>query len=113
MQEHFYESGSCVQKNCASLGVPPIFQGPTGVQNSPNCLAKLRRDLLSILANHMSIDCLRDRRSVHVTESLLTQFLGCSETAHQSCVCVTEGVEAMCRAAPGYLAPEAKVRTFV
>src|SRR6267143_499526 len=23
MQEHFYESGSCVQKNCASLGVHP------------------------------------------------------------------------------------------
>src|SRR5260370_31117230 len=23
MQEHFYESGSCVQKNCASLGAHP------------------------------------------------------------------------------------------
>jgi len=43
----------------------------------------------------MSIDCLRDWRSVRVTESLLTQFLGCSETVHQSCVRVTEGVEAI------------------
>src|SRR5882762_10299899 len=25
MQERFYESGSCVQKNCAVLGVHPIF----------------------------------------------------------------------------------------
>src|SRR5712692_735837 len=99
MQERCHESGSCVQKNCASLGVhprgSPHFQGPTGVQNSPNCLAELRRDLLSILANHMSIDCLRDWRSVRVTESLLTQFLGCSETVHQSCIRMTEGVEAI------------------
>ena len=28
MQEHFYESGSCVQKNCASLGVHPNRLGP-------------------------------------------------------------------------------------
>src|SRR5260370_15504379 len=100
MQEHFCESGSCVQKNCAISGVHPIFQGPPGVQNSPNCLAKLRRDPLSILANHMSIDCLRDWRSVRVTESLLTQFLGCSETVHLSCIRMTEGVEAI---ATGYL----------
>src|SRR6267378_6690907 len=95
MQERSYESGSCVQIICASLGVHPIFQGPTGVQNSPYCLAKLRRDPLSILANHMSIDCLRDGRSVRVTESLLTQFLGCSETVHQSCIRMTECVEAI------------------
>jgi hypothetical protein len=69
--------------------------GPTGVQNSPNCLAKLRRDPLSILANHVSIDSLSDRRSVCVTESLLSQFLRCPETAHQSCIRVTEGVEAI------------------
>src|SRR5260370_35589903 len=95
MQEHFYESGSCVQKNCAISGVHPIFQGPTGVQNSPNCLAKLRRDPLSILANHMSIDCLRDWRSFCVTESLLTQFLRCSETVHHSCIRMTERREAL------------------
>ncbi len=95
MQERLYESGSCVQKNCAILGVHPIFQGPTEVQNSPNCVAKLRRDPLPIFANHMSIDCLRDRRSIRMTESLLTQFLRCSETAHQSCIRMTEGVEAI------------------
>src|SRR5713226_2859994 len=31
MQEHFYESGSCVQKNCASLGVHPTTFGPNSV----------------------------------------------------------------------------------
>src|SRR3974377_1585626 len=95
MRESFYESGNCVQIICAIQGVHSIFQGPTGVQNAPNCLAKLRRDPLSILANHMSIDCLRDWRSLRVTESLLTQFLGCSETVHQSCIRMTEGVEAI------------------
>ena len=43
----------------------------------------------------MIIDCLRDGLSVRVTESLLTQFLGCSETVHQSCIRMTEGVEAI------------------
>jgi len=52
--------------------------------NSPNCVAKLRRDPLSVLAKHMRIDRLRDWRAVRVTESLLTQFLRCSATAHQS-----------------------------
>ena len=41
----------------------------------------------------MSVDCLCDRRAVSVAESLLTQFLGCPETVHQSCVRMTEGVE--------------------
>src|SRR5216684_8684463 len=95
MQEHFYESGSCVQKNCASLGVHPILFRPTGVQNSPNCVAKLRRDSLSVLANHMSVDRLRDWRAVCVSESLLAEFLRCSETAHQSCVRMTERMEAI------------------
>jgi hypothetical protein len=43
----------------------------------------------------MSIDCLCDWRSLRVTESLLTQFLGRSETVHQSCIRMTEGVEAI------------------
>ena len=30
--ERFYESGSCVQKNCASLGVHPTNLGPIWVQ---------------------------------------------------------------------------------
>src|SRR5258708_10837451 len=34
MQERFYESGNCVQKNCAILGVHPKELGPTWVQNS-------------------------------------------------------------------------------
>jgi len=50
------------------------------VQNSPNCVAKLRRDLLAALANHVSVNCLRNRRTVGVPESLLTQFLRCPET---------------------------------
>src|SRR6266852_681026 len=95
MQEHFYESGSCVQKNCASLGVHPILFRPTGVQNSPNCIAKLCRNSLSVLANHVRVDRLRNRRAVGVPESLLTQFLRCPETAHQSCVRMTERVEAI------------------
>ena|SRR5216683_2918982 len=33
MQERFYESGNCVQKNCAILGVHPRNLGPTWVQN--------------------------------------------------------------------------------
>src|SRR5216684_8889738 len=32
MQERFYESGSCVQKNCAILGVHPINFSPSSVQ---------------------------------------------------------------------------------
>src|SRR5437667_2767143 len=32
MQERFYESGSCVQKNCAILGVHPKGFRPTSVQ---------------------------------------------------------------------------------
>src|ERR1700730_6366067 len=32
MQERCHESGSCVQKNCASLGVHPILFSPTSVQ---------------------------------------------------------------------------------
>src|SRR6266853_2104592 len=32
MQERFYESGSCVQKNCASLGVHPSCFSPSSVQ---------------------------------------------------------------------------------
>src|SRR6266436_2884697 len=95
MQERFYESGSCVQKNCAILGVHPIFQGPTGVQNSPNCVAKLRGDSFPILADHVGVDCLRDWRAIRVSESLLTQFLRCTKTAHQSGIRVTEGVEAI------------------
>src|SRR6266852_5685361 len=95
MQEHFYESGSCVQKNCASLGVHPILFRPTGVQNSPNCVAKLRRNSLSVLANHMRVDRLRDWRAVGVSESLLAQFLRSPKTAHQSCIRVTERVEAI------------------
>ena len=43
----------------------------------------------------MSVDRLRDRRPIRVTEPLLTQFLRCSETAHQRCVCVTESVKAI------------------
>jgi hypothetical protein len=68
---------------------------PTGVQNSPNCVAKLRRNSLSVLVNHMRVDCFFDRRAVGVAESPLTQFLRCSETAHQSCVRMTERVEAI------------------
>src|SRR5260370_26592582 len=34
MQERFYESGNCVQKNCAILGVHPRELGPTWSQNS-------------------------------------------------------------------------------
>jgi hypothetical protein len=43
----------------------------------------------------MRIDCLRDWRSVRVTESLLAQFLRCPETVHQSCIRMTEGMEAI------------------
>ena len=50
------------------------------VQNFPNCVAKLRRDLLAALANHVSVNCRRNRRTVGVPESLLTQFLRCPET---------------------------------
>ena len=39
------------------------------------------------------IDCLRDWRSVCVTEPLLTQFLRCSKTVHQSCIRMTEGAD--------------------
>src|SRR2546422_6360562 len=34
-------------------------------------------------------------RSIRVSESLLTQFLRCTKTAHQSGIRVTEGVEAI------------------
>ena len=50
---------------------------------------------LSILANHVRADRLFDWRAAGVSESLLAQFLWCSETAPQSCVSVTEGVEAI------------------
>src|SRR5437588_11835786 len=36
MQERFYESGSCVQKNCAILGVHPKNLEPTWVQTQAN-----------------------------------------------------------------------------
>src|SRR5713101_5934879 len=32
MQERFYASGSCVQKNCAILGVHPSYLPPTWVR---------------------------------------------------------------------------------
>ena len=35
MQERSFKSGSCVQKNCAILGVHPIQFSPTSVQNGP------------------------------------------------------------------------------
>jgi hypothetical protein len=43
----------------------------------------------------MSVDCLCDWRAVRVAESLLTQFLRSSETAHEGGVRVTEGIEAI------------------
>src|SRR5712692_6730218 len=39
MQERFYESGSCVQKNCAILGVHPKEFGPTWAHRSLPALA--------------------------------------------------------------------------
>ncbi len=53
------------------------------VQNSPNCVAKLRRNSLSVLADHVRVNRVRNWRAVGVSESLLTQFLRCSETVHQ------------------------------
>ena len=54
---------------------------------------ELGRDSLCVLANHVSVDCLRDRRARGVAESLLSQFVGCPETIHQGCVRVTERME--------------------
>lgn len=70
---------------------------PKGVQNCPNCVTKVRRNWPSVLADHVSVDRLRDWRAISVAKSLLTQFLRCSETAHQSCVRMTERVEAVPR----------------
>ncbi len=75
--------------------VPTKVIEEVGVQNSPNCVAKLRRDSLSVLADHVRVDRLRDWRAISVAESLLEQFLRFSETAHQSCVRMTERVEAI------------------
>src|SRR5947207_12647207 len=68
---------------------------PTGVQNSPDCVAKLRRNTLSVLADYVCVNRVRNWRAVGVAESLLTQFLRCPETVHQSCVRMTERMEAI------------------
>jgi len=44
MQERFYESGSCVQKNCAVLGVHPKQQSPT--YDQPTRMTRLISDRL-------------------------------------------------------------------
>jgi len=59
----------------------PLSHFAFHVQNSANCVAKLGRNSLSVLANHVCVDCLRDWRSINMAESLLTQFLRCSEAA--------------------------------
>src|SRR5882762_2686163 len=80
-------------KRLGRLHSPAVFLfRPTSVQNSPNCVAKLRRNSLSVLADHVRVDRLRDWRPISVAESLLPQFLRCSETVHQSCVRVTEEI---------------------
>jgi hypothetical protein len=61
----------------------------------PKLRCQLWRDSLSVFANHVRVDCLRDWRSISVAQSLLTQFLRCSETAHQSSVRMPERMEAI------------------
>ncbi len=79
----------------SSLVARRAHNAPNANRLSPNCVAKLRRNSLSVLANHMRVDRLRDWRAVGVSESLLAQFLRSPKTAHQSCIRVTERVEAI------------------
>jgi hypothetical protein len=67
------------------------------------------------------IDCLGDWRSTSVAQSLLTQFLRRSETAHQSCVRVPESMEAIApwhvdtaraRSKENWIAPSESVETI-
>ena len=81
---------------------------PTGVQNPPDCVAKLRRDSLSVLANHMSVDRLRDWRAVGVSESLPAEFLRCSANCSLALRSHNGTRGSHCRGESGYRWPEAK-----
>ena len=73
----------------------PLSHFAFHVQNSANCVAKVGRNSLSVLANHVPINRVRNWQAVGVSESLLTQILRSSETVHQSCVRMTERMEAI------------------
>src|SRR6266478_9160182 len=90
MQERFYESGSCVQKNCAILGVHPTTTGPI-------CILSTSEEKPTLL----HIRAARQRRSFRefsiIAELYSTSPLVCWRTCNL-------GAPAPCRAIPPRLA---------